>query len=266
MKLNYALFALLVLSSSTAAAQPGTEAGPPPPPGPAPAPAPPGNIDLGVIEDANSGRMFFAPTALTPPAGTFSFQDWWVLFAGVGYSPSDNVALSVSTLVPVVTDMPVVILGSAKVKLVDSGPLKVAGHASVLYLQESVSDSNDNFSTATLGGVATYCLDPDCHSMVNGYLAGGFALEDVDQSVVPFVASIGLVQRLSRRVKLVLEADTAFVLGEETDSADGFLGCAGVRFTSKNIGVDFGVVRPIPCDGCDQLIAVPMLNFTYRSL
>jgi hypothetical protein len=52
-----------------------------PPPPPPPADPYPG-IDRGIIEDANSGRNWFSPTALTPPKGTWSFTDFELLVVG----------------------------------------------------------------------------------------------------------------------------------------------------------------------------------------
>ena len=276
MKLNSPIFAILLLSASTAAAQPGGEVGPPPtgpasPMPPSPPPAPSDSVERGVLEDANSGRTWLAPTALTAPAGTFSFSDWQLFWVGAGYSPTDKLSLSASTMIPLTSDFPIIIFATGKLQLLDAGRLKVAGHAGFLFfnLNESDVDGDETFTAASLGGVATYCLDDDCHSVLNGFIAGGFALEyAADQTSVPFGVSAAYIQRLTRMVKLILEVDSGFVAGEFDAAADGFLGWYGVRFTSKNIGVDLGLVK-LFCDGCDSEflpLGYPVVNFTYRSL
>ncbi|MDQ3364789.1 MAG: hypothetical protein M3680_05110 [Myxococcota bacterium] len=75
-----------------------------------------------------------------------------------------------------------------------------------------------------------------------------------------------LTYRVARLVKIVLEADTAFIAGEIDDTANGFLGWYGVRFTSRNIGVDLGFAKPI-CDGCEDglVMGFPFVSFTYRA-
>ncbi len=256
--------ALVVVSAGSALAQPSMPSPPPPPP----APEPPSTVDPGVLADANAGRTWLSPTALTPPAGSWFFQDHELLFIGGGYAPTDNFVFSVNTMIPLTEDFPLILFGTAKLQLVRAGRVRAAAHASVLHI--GVDDSGDDFdlTVASVGGVLTYCIDPGCHSLLNGYLAAGFALEDVDQSSVPFIANVGWVQRLGRRVKLVLEADTGFVVGEIDETSHGFLGWYGLRFTSANIGVDVGFAKPF-CDDCDDSglpLGAPWLSFTYRDM
>src|SRR5213596_3632447 len=98
------------LVSTLAFAQPGADDGtgseaPPPPPAPAPVMAPPpptapmqppqpppaeeSHVDKGILEDANAGRSWISPTALTEPAGTWTFSDFELLLASLQYSPTD---------------------------------------------------------------------------------------------------------------------------------------------------------------------------------
>ncbi|HLU66080.1 MAG TPA: hypothetical protein VKZ63_07380 [Kofleriaceae bacterium] len=260
------------LTASSAAAQPGA-----PPPGEPPPPpsaaeveesmASP-SIDPGVLEDANSGRTWLSPTALTPPAGTFSFHDHELLLVGASYAPIDRLVFSLSTMIPLTSDFPLILHGTGKLQLVRSGRVRVAAHAT--FLHAGIDDGDDDLSVnaATLGGVVTLCIDLGCHSLLNGYLAAGFALEDVDQTSVPFTANVAWVQHLTGILKLVLEVDTAFILGDINETSDAFLGWYGLRFASSSIGVDIGFVKPF-CDDCDSDVlplGLPWLSFSYRSL
>lgn len=246
---------------------PPAEPVPPPPPSPvvqaaAPVPAPTTTVDRGVVEDANSGRGWLAPTALTAPAGTWSFSDFELFVVSAGYSVTDEVQISASTLLPIVDEMPLWLLLNGKAQVIKAGRLRGAVQAALTY----VSVDDDSASALELGGALTYCIDIECHSHVSGFLGAGFAHED--QSAVPFLAAIEGAFRLGKHVKLILEADTGFIAGEIDAAADGFLAWYGVRFTSSFLGVDLGFMKPI-CDGCssDELpMGFPFVSFTYRSL
>jgi hypothetical protein len=251
---------------------------PPPPPGetmyappvpPPPTEAPPGLKEPGILEDANSGRGWLTPTALMAPAGTWSVSDFELFMAGASYSPSDSTSVSLTTLLPIVEDMPLWVLLSGKVQLADSGQLKLAAQGTFTYFsEESFGDTVSTYG-GSLGGAATYCLARDCYSHVTGYVAAAFA-KDSDNSAVPFIVGASAVFRVARRVRLVFEADSGFVLGDINENIDGFLGWYGVRFTSRNIGVDLGFAKPVYYgDGetDDPLVlGLPFVSFTYRGL
>lgn len=228
------------------------------------------------MEDANSGRNWITPTALLPPEGTWSVSDFELFLLGVGYSPSDQLHISATTLLPIVEDMPFWMLLSGKLQVLNQGQLKIAAQGTFTFVSVSDTDIDGNSSRestwgGSLGGTATYCLDVDCYSHVTGYLAGAFAKES-DSSAVPFIFGVSAVFKVARRIRLVFEADSAFVAGEINESIDGFLGWYGVRFTSRNIGVDLGFVKPIyygdGADGDDGplVLGVPFVSFTYRGL
>lgn len=253
---------------------------PPPPPAavvapvPAPPPVPVSTVDKGVVEDANSGRNWLSPTALTPPAGTWTFSDFQLFVVSGGYAPTDNVYVSATTLLPVVSEMPFFGMLTGKFQVLRSGRIRAAAQLSGIYVSVdnetvdsmgNITEESDSAFAAVVGGALTLCLDDDCHSHLTGYVGAGFAQED--QSAVPFVASAALVYRATNRIKLMLEADTGFVLGEIDAAADGFLAWYGARFTSQSIGVDLGFAKPI-CEGCeieDLPMGFPFIGFTYRS-
>jgi hypothetical protein len=220
-------------------------------------------VDQGVLDDANATTNFFMPTALTPPAGTFGFHDYELFIIGASYAPTDQFLISASTLVPVVSDQPFVGLLSAKYQVLRSGSVRVALHGSALL----ATGNSDAFSSGTLGGVATVCLNLECSSHLSGYAAAGFASDN--DVAVPFVFAGGAVLKLSRRVKFLVEGDGAFVAGEINDLANGFLLWYGLRFTSANISGDIGFAKPVSFDDSFDTevfpIGFPVISFTYRS-
>jgi len=227
-------------------------------------------VDKGVLDDANSGRAWISPTALTPPKGTWSFSDWELFWVGASYAFTDNLQASASTMVPITSDQPLILLFTGKLKIYSQGRVRLAGHLAVNHISyDDADDDFSGFSAGALGGAATLCLDDNCDSHVNGYLAGGFLLEaDVDQTSVPFLVAASLVKKMSRRVKLVFEVDSGFVTGEVDEMSEVFLGWYGLRFTSRHIGVDFGFMRPFGPDVDWDVFPMgfPVLNFTYRGV
>jgi hypothetical protein len=288
MRMSKVIVVSCLLVSSAAVAQPGAEppspdsepAVPPPAPAPpaamvpppgAPQPLPPGaaqapsEVDRGVVEDANSGRSWLMPTALMEPAGTWSFTDFELFMVGLGYSVTDRMSISVTTLLPIVSDMPVFLLGNAKLQVIRSGNLRVAVQGAMTYVQERNTGNNYGASAGELGAAATLCIDTDCRSHVSGFIGAGFAHDT--QSSVPFLVAGSLAMSMNKHVKAIVEADSAFIAGDINEQANGFLAWYGLRFTSETIGVDLGFAKPV-CDGCsngDLPMGAPFVSFTYRS-
>jgi hypothetical protein len=302
--------ALIFAATSVARAQPAPDGPPPgpggPPPGPPgePVPPPPAgavpvaqppaavvdhpNTDRGVMEDANSGRSWLMPTALTAPAGTWSFSDYELLVVGVGYSITDTIDVSLGTLIPIAKDQPLVGILTGKAQLAKTGSLRFAAH--VMFGFNTGANNTTAGGVGTAGGVATLCLDLACHSHASGYVGVGFATSG--QNAVPLAFAGSIVGRLGRHVKLVGELDSAALLGSAYGGtfADGIALWYGLRFTSRNIGVDIGFLEPItktstttidPVTGMTTTtsaswqvgfgsgalpIGLPFVSFTYRGI
>lgn len=277
--------ALVAGLSSVAAAQPGgaPPAGDPAPPSeettevpvPAVAPSPPppifvevpppvSSVDRGVLEDANSGRAWLAPTALTAPKGSWAFTDSELFLVGLTYGVTDTFQIGVGTMLPIVEDMPFLGTITAKAQVARSGRTRLAVHGTITH----VSDDGDSGTGANVGGVGTLCLDADCHSTINGYVGTAFAISEDNGNQFPVLLSGSVVGRLNKHVKLVGEIDTGFVPGEDFENV--YLGWYGVRFTSGTIAGDIGFVRPFGAefdeDDNPLVLGLPWINFTYRAL
>lgn len=293
MRLFFASLFLLCAVPAFAQA-PGDETGPPPPPPPAPVMAPPPPVappppaaapapvtELGTLEDANSGRVAIMPTALTPPKGAFSFEDYELFFVAVSYAPTDNLVLSATTMVPITSDLYWGV-ASAKLQVVRQGQLHVAVQAGAAGAMtkdtttqyDAMGNVINETSSSTggggfdLGGVVTYCFDVNCYSHASAAAMAGFATHD--NASVPVAFMGGIVAKLGSRVRLIAEADTAHLFGKINDQANGFIGWYGLRFTSKQIGVDLALVKPFcgngDCDSSTFPLGFPFVAFSYRSL
>ncbi len=218
-------------------------------------------FERGVMEDANSDRGLLAPTALTPPAGSFSFTNYEIFWMTASYSPTDNLQFTLGTAVPLASDMPFVGTLSAKLQLVKSNAVRLALHGTI----GGGIESGSGGSAGLVGGVLTYCLDDQCLSHLNGYVGAGFAVES--SGAVPMVVAASGVFRLTNRLRAVVEIDTAYIAGEFASTSNSFLANYALRFTGPNLGVDFGFMK-LFVDGDDVLkevpLGIPFLSFTYR--
>jgi hypothetical protein len=253
---------------------------PPPPAVAAPAPEATTTVDRGTLEDANAGRVAIMPTALTPPKGTFSFEDKELFFVTASYAVTDQLVISGTTMVPITDELYWGMI-SAKLQVVKQGNLRVAVQAGAVGV--ATKDTSTQFDSMgnvigemdttesgggfDLGAAMTYCFDTDCFSHVSAAAIAGLATHG--NSAVPVAFTGGLVARISPKVRLIAEADTAHVFGNIDEQADGFLGWYGVRFTSRQIGVDLALVKPF-CSDCSTdgtfPAGFPFVTFSYRAL
>jgi hypothetical protein len=263
---------MLICSAATAVAQPADPlVGAPPgayPPTVAPAPLPPpppapSTVDPGVLNDANAGRGWLSPTALTEPGGTWSISDYELFLVSIGYAVTDQLTISATTIPPLTKDFPLWLLFNGKLQVIKVGRLRAALQGAVTYFSANNS-SGDSFTAGEVGGAVTVCIDDECNSHVSGFVGAGFAR--ATDSSVPFVGAATLVARVARRVKLVAEVDSAFIAGKVNDVANGALVWYGLRFTSSTIGVDLGFVRPFGVDDSGLVLGIPVLTFSYRGI
>ncbi len=89
---------------------------------------------------------------------------------------------------------------------------------------------------------------------------------DADQTSLPLVVSAGITQRLTKRLKLLVEIDGGAVLGEYDAVGDGVLAWYGARITGRNLAVNIGFAKPIIEDlDSDVLpLGLPWVSLTYR--
>jgi len=126
------------------------------------------------------------PTALTAPAGTWSFSDYELLLVSGSYAITDQVGLSLTTMIPV-TDAFFWVMLSGKAQILKAGSVRLALQGGITYTSYDGGDTTDSFTAGEVGGALTVCIDGECNSHLNGFLGAGFA--QADQSAVPFIAA-----------------------------------------------------------------------------
>lgn len=225
------------------------------------------DVPSGILEDANSGRVWVMPTALLPPQGTWSLNNYEIVFVGGSYALTDNFQLSGAAMVPMDEGGPELALLSAKLGLLALERFHLAVQGSTLMEREGRIARIGRMGTL-VGGVVSLCVDRDCHSLLNGYVGAGFSILG-DESSVPLVLSASLVQRISPHIKLMLEVDSGLILNPLYEEDGGVMVDYGLRITSRSIGVDLGLLRPIcaECGGHGEFpLGIPWLALSYRGI
>lgn len=269
----------VVASAQTAPVAPPEPAPAPAPvaaPAPAPAPVPVAavaaevdpTLDRGQDLDPNIDRTFLLPTAQTQPKGSVSFNDYELIFLGLTYGVTNDFQITGTTMVPLGDGAPFFGVVGGKYRIVKSGRLRVAAQGNLIYARSSnVGDGvSDSATAGTLGGIASICIDDGCESLISASVQAGFAIGE-DNNATPFLYGGSIVQKISPRVKLLVEAVSAGAFGDDDFVvADGALVSYGVRFVGNDIAGDVGFVKPI-IDGDDGDVfpmGFPFVSFTYR--
>ena len=256
-----------LLSSRTAAAQPGLTT-----PSPAPVTTAPADEsdDAGVaLTDARGDQGFLVPTAFTQPKGSYTLNDRMVLIPGVTYGISDRIQVSGFAVI-----LPAVSLGAEfKARYIDwkNFHLAFTGYLGALRTLETYSTA---FAGALFGVTATQCFGTDCSVALTGSLmGGGLGVLDGygDDTTKMLYSALAVSVRMSRGVKLLGEAQ-AFNFRDL--NPEGAFILTGVRLHSRRAALDMGVLMVAVNDryydgwyledGLAPNIVTPWLNLAYR--
>lgn len=227
---------------------------------------------VGRLDDANINRGWFMPTAMTQPAGSLSFSSYEVILMGVTYAPIDRLEISATFLTPIVPDMCCWGILGGKVRLVDAGRFHFAALGQLFLASAQGIDLYDTGKTdrSTLwaalgGGTASVCLDESCRALVSAWALTGLN-QYSSKTEWPIIYGGSLT--FGHHVKLLLEADSAALIGDVTMAARGALVTYGVRFTGRNLAGDIGFTRPFSSDTDlgSLFLGIPIVTFTYRAL
>jgi hypothetical protein len=216
--------------------------------------------------DPSADRAWYTSTALTQPRGSFTFNDvslgdFGLVFLGASYGITDNLQVGAMVLPPVADGVPFV--GVLNVKM--GGPITRDFHVAAVATGFILGEGVEGLPhwAATIGGVGSLCVDHGCGTMVSAFAYLGF-MKGQNASTTPLFYGASAVVRVTRRVKLLLEADSATVIGEG-EGIDGGLVTYGIRFVGRELAGDIGFAKPFQNDSEDQFIlGIPVFTLTYR--
>jgi hypothetical protein len=222
-------------------------------------------------EDASVDRNIFLSSAETIGEGKIAFNSYELLLAGLTYGVTDNLQLSVSTLLPITKDFPLVLVFNGKYRLIHTDRFILSVIPSGSIAHESTTD----VTVGTMGaGVALdYLLDQQGNFVFHGgaTIAWGFGGSDSDDMDFAdgalFLLNAGMNFRIHKYIKLLFELTLpgGYYKDDFEILEEGLLVGYGVRFCSSFISVDLTFIRPIHPDvETDFVMGIPFVAFSAR--
>ena len=221
--------------------------------------------------DAAVDRGIYAQHAETLGANKTSFNSYELFLAGLSYGISDTTQISVTTLLPIVSDMPRVLIGNLK-HVLWRGPQTIV---SVNGMLTAMSFDGDGLFMFGAGGMVDHHVSDRLalfgNLQVSG-LAGRFnnsSLDVANGSVLS--GSAGATWRAVEFVKLMAEYTVPAVYGRgntgvyQLDFAPltGFM--YGVRFHGPRIAADLAFIKVLGSGSKDPFaMGFPLVTFNAR--
>lgn len=218
--------------------------------------------------DASVDRNILMPSAETINAGDVTFNSYELVFAGVTYGATDDIAVSGTVLLPIIKDFPRFASLTGKFRL-------YAASNDIFSLQPNVMYFGVDGESAAILGVhalydhifddqGRYTLSFAVGAMgVLGATSSGVDL--TDGAVLSFSSAFSA--HVGSFVKLMAEL---YLPGSITPHATDLVAEAtllnyGVRFFSSTIAVDLTFLRPIHPDAATPfLMGIPFVTFSAR--
>jgi hypothetical protein len=225
-------------------------------------------------EDASVDRGFFNSHAETLQKGEIAINSYELVFLGVSGGVTDKLELSLTTLLPIVDEMPVLLMAQGKYAFFRNERTTVSARFNLTYASADSSDSDSETARATAfgGGVAIdHFVDQGGRFAVHGALAingiaGGIggSMEVGDGAVIYLEG--GATFRAFSSFKLLVDLLLpALIDGDGVDFASVALFTYGMRFHGPNLAADLGFMRPVgDADTSDLVLGLPWVAFTAR--
>ena len=221
------------------------------------------------VDDANADHVVLGPTAFTAPRGSIYVSDYELLWVQGGVAVTDDLQLTLTSMVPVAGDLFYFADVAAKYAFLKLPRFHMAGIGSLLVIGDFGSGGS-SLVVGRLGAAATACITENCY--VHASASALFWLSRELSTVFPITLNLGLVARVAGVFSLLLEGDLLAVAGDIGASSldffeETFTVGYGVRFSGSNFGFDLTMVKPIFLDSSSDgwRFGYPFLSLTYRT-
>jgi hypothetical protein len=226
---------------------------------------------LARARDAAIDRGLLSTHAETIGKGQWAINAYELFFVGATYGFTDTIQASISTLMPIVTDMPFVVAAQPKFVVQRTENTVVAIRAPLFWLSDS--DLSGGAGAFGAGVVMDHRFDPEGrYTLHGGLLVSGALLassslsDDIEVGDGAIISlDLGTSLAFTEGFSMLIEGQAfAAITNEGFDLVDAGLLSYGVRFHSGKIAGDIGFVRPLGVDAGDFLLGLPYLAFSAR--
>ncbi len=226
-------------------------------------------------EDASADRGFFNSHAETLRQGDIAVNSYELLFLGVSGGITDSLELSLTSLLPVVSEMPTVLLFQGKYAFFRNDRTTISARGNFSYFGETVDTGEGNHTAHALlfgAGVAIdHFVDEGGKFALHAALAAQGVSGDVDGDLSLGSGALismeaGLTGRVSKRLKLLVDVLLPAAYSHSKLSiAEAALFTYGVRFHGEDLAADLGFMRPIGnVDTGSLVMGIPWVAFSAR--
>jgi len=218
--------------------------------------------------DASIDRGLVTTHAETIGEGKWAINAYELIFLGVTYGFTDTIQASLSTLLPIVEDIPLVLALQPKFVLMRTAD-------TVLSLRTPLTFTSSDGETAFTFGAGVVLDqrldDAGRFALHAGLLATGVAGsivslgDDVDVAEGAVLElDVGVTLGVASMVKIIVELQGFAAISDAGfEVVDAALLNYGVRFHGGSLAGDIGFIRPIGVDS-DLILGVPYLAFSAR--
>jgi len=224
--------------------------------------------------DAAIDRGFLTSHAETIGAKQWAINAYQLVFLGVTYGFTDDIQLSLSTLLPVTTDIPLVLALQPKFVIARTPETVVALRVPFTYLQDT---SGDGSALGFLGAglLVDHYFGPSGRIGLHAGLLvagvfGNFNFTNSGDGLsfadgAGFQLDLGASFGVSNSVKLILEGQIFAAAGDGGfEVGDVVLINYGVRIHGGGLAGDLGFIRPIGVDTDPLFLGIPYAAISAR--
>lgn len=227
--------------------------------------------------DPSDHALFFMPTAFTPPARSFMFRDFELLFLTFGFAPTASTTVTGGFLFPITSKVQLLTAGF-KQKLWEGKGSAVAVTGNIT---NPVGEFMDDIGYLVNANLVAGFRAPNPLGASDGFGAhialGYLGNQEIDEEYNSsngeystrkrwsgkHTLGVGAEFRLTRNAKFIGEFLNTAPFGND-DDFDGGLLTLGFRLHGNRLSADIAGLRPILSDNPEGLFLWPLLVVSYR--
>lgn len=237
----------------------------------APAFAQSGAAALAKKRDASIDRGFIMSHAETLAEGELTLNSYELFLAGMSYGVTDNLELTLTTLLPIIKEMPIVLAPQVKWVFLRTDQQVMSAKLNVTFA--TMTNGGSGSGGTISGGLShDFYFDREGrYAMFSGLDIGGvFGSVDSEWKMgegLIMAANLGFSAQVADFMKVMVEAVVpAIYADKQFEVSDVVNFTYGMRFFGEDLAVDLGFIRPLGEDMADLglLMGLPYVAFTAR--